>query len=117
MPGCVDGWDMLLKRFGTMSFAQVLEPAIKYAEKGFPVNNWVDPDDPLLERKEFRETYLPEVFNRDLMEGWKKKGSRSVRQVAQERAKQILKDHEPEPLDKDIEQAVVEIIKDIENRE
>ncbi|MFC1537652.1 gamma-glutamyltransferase [Gemmatimonadota bacterium] len=60
VPGCVDGWDMLLKRFGTMSFAQVLKPAIEYAEKGFPVNSWVDPEDPLLERKEFRETYLPE---------------------------------------------------------
>jgi len=69
-------------------------------------------------RKHFKkETYLPEVFNRDLMEGWKKKGSRSVREVARERAKQILKDHEPAPLDKDTEQAIVEIIRDIETRD
>jgi len=60
VPGCVDGWNMLLKRFGSKSFAEVLAPAIEYAEKGFPVNNWVEPDEPLLERKEFRETYLPQ---------------------------------------------------------
>jgi gamma-glutamyltranspeptidase/glutathione hydrolase len=37
VPGCVDGWDSLRERFGTMSLAQVLEPSIAYAENGFPV--------------------------------------------------------------------------------
>jgi gamma-glutamyltranspeptidase/glutathione hydrolase len=37
IPGCVDGWEELRKRFGTMSFAQVLEPSIRYAEEGFPI--------------------------------------------------------------------------------
>src|SRR5262245_6352042 len=37
VPGCVDGWDELRRRFGTMTFAQLLEPTIRYAEDGFPV--------------------------------------------------------------------------------
>ncbi|HLJ94987.1 MAG TPA: gamma-glutamyltransferase family protein, partial [Gemmataceae bacterium] len=37
VPGCVDGWDELRKRFGTMPLAQLLEPSIRYAEEGFPV--------------------------------------------------------------------------------
>jgi gamma-glutamyltranspeptidase/glutathione hydrolase len=38
VPGSVDGWDKLLKRFGTMTFKEVLEPARKYAFEGFPVH-------------------------------------------------------------------------------
>jgi gamma-glutamyltranspeptidase / glutathione hydrolase len=41
VPGAVDGWDMLRRRFGTMSFAHLLAPAIIYAEKGFPVGEVV----------------------------------------------------------------------------
>ncbi len=38
IPGSVDGWDKMLKRFGTMSFKEVLEPARKSAVEGFPVH-------------------------------------------------------------------------------
>lgn len=37
VPGCVDGWDMLRERFGSMTFAETLKPAIDYGENGFPV--------------------------------------------------------------------------------
>jgi gamma-glutamyltranspeptidase / glutathione hydrolase len=37
VPGCVDGWDALLGRFGTMSLASLLEPSIGYAEDGCAV--------------------------------------------------------------------------------
>ena len=37
VPGAVDGWIMLLERFGTMPLSEVLEPAIRYAEEGFAV--------------------------------------------------------------------------------
>ena len=37
VPGCVDGWDQLRRRFGTLSFPELLEPSIRYAEAGFPV--------------------------------------------------------------------------------
>ncbi len=38
VPGSVDGWDQMLKRFGTLTFKEVLEPARKYAYEGFPVH-------------------------------------------------------------------------------
>ncbi len=41
VPGAVDGWDMLLTRFGNMSFRQVLAPAIAHAEEGFAVGEVV----------------------------------------------------------------------------
>jgi len=37
VPGVVDAWFTLLDRWGTMSFAQVLQPAIEVAEQGFPL--------------------------------------------------------------------------------
>ncbi|HZS08028.1 MAG TPA: gamma-glutamyltransferase [Blastocatellia bacterium] len=39
VPGVVDAWYILLDRWGTMSFAQVLERAIDLAENGFPIGN------------------------------------------------------------------------------
>ena len=41
VPGAVDGWDKLLKKFGRKTFADVLAPAIGYAEAGFPVGEVV----------------------------------------------------------------------------
>jgi gamma-glutamyltranspeptidase/glutathione hydrolase len=37
VPGVVDAWFTLLDRWGTMTFAQVLQPAIEIAEEGFPL--------------------------------------------------------------------------------
>jgi len=37
VPGVVDAWYTLLDRWGTMTFAQVLQPAIEMAEGGFPI--------------------------------------------------------------------------------
>ncbi|MGO9463809.1 MAG: gamma-glutamyltransferase [Isosphaeraceae bacterium] len=44
VPGCVDGWDQLRKRFGTKSWAELLAPAIAYAELGFPVSEIIAAD-------------------------------------------------------------------------
>jgi gamma-glutamyltranspeptidase/glutathione hydrolase len=38
VPGTVRGWHEALERYGTMSFKQVLAPAIQVATKGFPVS-------------------------------------------------------------------------------
>jgi len=38
VPGVVDAWYILLERWGTMSFAQVLAPALEIAENGFPIS-------------------------------------------------------------------------------
>ena len=37
VPAVVDTWATALARFGTMSFTQVLQPAIELAERGFPI--------------------------------------------------------------------------------
>ena len=37
LPGVVDAWYLMLDRWGTMSFEQVLQPAIDLAENGFPL--------------------------------------------------------------------------------
>ena len=64
VPGAVDGWAALLDRYGAMPLAEVLKAPIEYAENGFPVSeiiaaNWADRAEPIAERKDFREAYLP----------------------------------------------------------
>ncbi len=41
VPGCVDGWIELNKRFGKLTMEQILAPTISYAENGFPVSELV----------------------------------------------------------------------------
>ena len=54
VPGALAGWDALLKKYGTISLAQAVEPAIGYAENGFPVTPVIagDWDQPILNRDE-----------------------------------------------------------------
>ncbi len=64
VPGAVDGWATLLKSHGTMTLAQVLQPAIEYAERGFPVSEviaieWAANSPPYAKNAEFAATYLP----------------------------------------------------------
>ncbi len=63
VPGCVDGWHELRQRFGTMEFNQILAPAIKYAEEGFPVSElismyWQQTAPALAEHPDTAKTYL-----------------------------------------------------------
>ena len=44
VPGAAWGWDAMLKRFGTMSLKAVLQPAVDYAEEGFPVSERIASD-------------------------------------------------------------------------
>jgi gamma-glutamyltranspeptidase / glutathione hydrolase len=44
VPGAAWGWQEVLRRFGTMTFKQVLEPAVQYAENGFPVSERIAHD-------------------------------------------------------------------------
>lgn len=37
VPGCVHGWGEAAQRFGRLGLARALQPAIAYAEEGFPV--------------------------------------------------------------------------------
>ncbi len=49
VPGTVWGWQAALRRFGKLTFKDVLEPAARYAEGGFPVSeriahDWILPN-------------------------------------------------------------------------
>ncbi len=37
VPGCVDGWAELLKRYGRKSLGELLAPTIRYADEGVPI--------------------------------------------------------------------------------
>lgn len=37
VPGALSGWNALLERYGSMTLAQVLAPAVRIADEGFPV--------------------------------------------------------------------------------
>ena len=41
VPGCVDGWFELHSRFGKLPMSDVLQPAIRYANEGFPVSELI----------------------------------------------------------------------------
>lgn len=38
VPGALSAWETVLDRFGRLGFADVLQPAIAYAERGFPIS-------------------------------------------------------------------------------
>ena len=44
VPGSVWGWDEALRRFGTMTLKETLQPAIDYAEQGFPISERIAHD-------------------------------------------------------------------------
>jgi gamma-glutamyltranspeptidase/glutathione hydrolase len=89
VPGAVDGWQKLLDRFGRKKMPEVLDPAIRIAENGFPVTEWVSliwaPEEDLLRSSDSAaQTFLigdrtprvGEIFrNPDL--------ARSLRQIVQ----------------------------------
>ncbi len=41
VPGCVDGWFELHKKFGKLPMEEILQPAITYAREGFPVTELI----------------------------------------------------------------------------
>jgi len=44
VPGTAWGWDEVLRRFGTMTLKETLQPAIDYAETGFPISERIAAD-------------------------------------------------------------------------
>jgi gamma-glutamyltranspeptidase/glutathione hydrolase len=63
VPGCVDGWAELHKKFGGLSLEQILEPTLRYAEDGFPVsevigNSWRGAEPALKHYPDAARTFL-----------------------------------------------------------
>ncbi|HEX3950263.1 MAG TPA: gamma-glutamyltransferase family protein [Steroidobacteraceae bacterium] len=44
VPGAVWGWQAVLTRFGKLTFKEVLEPAVGYAQRGFPISERIAHD-------------------------------------------------------------------------
>lgn len=64
VPGVVEGWHQLLTRFGTISMARAVAPAIAYARDGFPVaelmaNEWKSNEKRLAADSATAQTFLP----------------------------------------------------------
>ena len=64
VPGCVDGWFEMHKRFGKLPMKTLLAPAIRYAREGFPVSDlisyyWQLNAQILQKYKGFKETFMP----------------------------------------------------------
>jgi gamma-glutamyltranspeptidase/glutathione hydrolase len=64
VPGAVDGWYELHARYGRLPMAELLEPAIRYAEEGFPVSEFIAHlwQENVRSREKFpgvREVYMP----------------------------------------------------------
>jgi len=65
VPGCVEGWFQLHKKFGKLPMSEILAPAIKYAEDGFPLSEliawyWRKSVKQFADYKNFQETYAPD---------------------------------------------------------
>jgi gamma-glutamyltranspeptidase/glutathione hydrolase len=41
VPGCVDGWEKLHRRFGRLPWKELFAPAIYYADNGYPVSDGI----------------------------------------------------------------------------
>jgi gamma-glutamyltranspeptidase / glutathione hydrolase len=63
VPGALSGWAAMLEKYGTLTLAQALEPAIQLAESGFPVSpiiaaQWAEEVERLKGDEGARVTYL-----------------------------------------------------------
>lgn len=64
VPGCVDGWFELNKKFGKLPMHEILKPAINYATEGFPLTEviayyWKSNSRALENYSGFKEIYMP----------------------------------------------------------
>jgi gamma-glutamyltranspeptidase/glutathione hydrolase len=64
VPGAVAGWNALHQRFGKLAWGELFQPAIFYAEKGYPVPElihgfWEGEDAPLSKDRESARVFLP----------------------------------------------------------
>jgi len=94
VPGAVSGWRALHERWGKLPFAEVLAPAIRYAEEGFPVGPetaraWRRAEAVFLplegpEFGPFKEVFFPTGRAPGAGEVWRSPGhARTLREIAE----------------------------------
>lgn len=62
VPGAVQAWEDALRRFGTTTLQQALQPAIRHAEQGFPVSTRLSLDIAAEVKKVAADTALARTF-------------------------------------------------------
>ena len=65
VPGCADGWFELHKRYGRLPMKELLAPAIRYAEEGFPLSpviasDWERSVKVFAGKPGFKEVFMPD---------------------------------------------------------
>jgi gamma-glutamyltranspeptidase/glutathione hydrolase len=65
VPGCVDGWSKLHKKFGKLPWSELFQPAIYFAEHGYPVTEMIGEAWKIEESKLARDVNAKSVFLRD----------------------------------------------------
>jgi len=58
-----------------------------------------------------QEHFLPSIFDRHSRPAWEKMGSKEIGSIAREKAKRLLAEHEPEPMDKGILKEIEAFVK------
>ena len=90
VPGNIGGWAEALRKYGSMTFAEVLAPAIEYAENGFVADESYAKrvkSSKLLDYPSTRAVYLPDgvppkvgemVYNKDLAATYRQVAERGI---------------------------------------
>lgn len=61
-----------------------------------------------------KEHYLPRLFDRSTYDTWEERGAKDIREVAREKAREILATHQVEPLPKEAQEELLNIIRNAE---
>jgi gamma-glutamyltranspeptidase/glutathione hydrolase len=93
VPGAVSGWVSLSERFGKLPFEKLFEPAIEYAEHGFPVSPiiaklWKHGAEQLAQQPGFADNFLPNGLAPEAGEFYANRPlARSLRLIAETRGR------------------------------
>ena len=87
VPGAARGWADALARFGTIKFADALQPAIRYAEQGFAVSNRLSSD---INESLRKVTADPELARTFLIDGAAPKPGTILKQTDLARSLELL---------------------------
>ena len=106
VPGAVAGWTLLHGRFGNRTFADVLAPAIEYAERGFAVSptvqdKWIRATPLLRTLPGFAEHFLPNGRPPEVGEHFVLSGAaRTLKLIADTRGEAFYKGEIPDAIER-----------------